>query len=246
MIRLELGEFLAHPFGIGLAPAPLDVADHALEGLLGLVGADAVVIGDGDLVLAGAEEDCVTRLLRKVLPGGVHRELVVLGQGLERLGVVGRGVAGLGPGQDRAVPQRQGGVRHDELRLEFQLGAEPVAFRAGAEGIVEGEEPRLDLVDGEARDRAGEALGEEHALMRLVLGLVGAFLRGGRGGQRLVGEFGHREAVGQLQRRLEGIGQPRCDVGCAPPAGPPPRRCRACTSCRAPEPRRSRGTGRRP
>ena len=52
LVRLEARQLLAHPGGFGLAPAPLDIGDDALEGLGGLVGAQAVVIGEGDLVLA--------------------------------------------------------------------------------------------------------------------------------------------------------------------------------------------------
>ncbi len=40
---LVAGEFLAHPFAVGLAPAAVDVADDALERLVGLVVARAVV-----------------------------------------------------------------------------------------------------------------------------------------------------------------------------------------------------------
>ena len=60
-------------------------------------------------------------------------------------------------------------VGHDQVGLEAQLGAEAVARRAGAGRRVEREQPRLDLVDGEAGDRAGEARREGDALVRLVL-----------------------------------------------------------------------------
>ena len=137
----------------------------------------------------------------------------MLGQRLERLVVIGRGVAGARPGQDGAFLHREGAIRHHEFRFEVKLGAQPIAFGAGAEGIVEGEQPRLDLVDGEARDRAGEALGEEEALMRVVLRLVRTF-RGGLGRlERLVREFGDGKAVGQLECRLETVGEPCADVG---------------------------------
>ena len=36
-------------------------------------------------------------------------------------------------------------VRHDQRRIEIKLRAEPVAGRAGAMRIVEGEQARLDL-----------------------------------------------------------------------------------------------------
>src|SRR5262249_21463955 len=48
----------------------------------------------------------------------------------------------------------------DEVRVDHALRAEPVADRAGAIGIVEREQPRLDLGDGEAGHRAGELLRE--------------------------------------------------------------------------------------
>jgi hypothetical protein len=44
------------------------------------------------------------------------------------------------------------------------LDAEPAAFRAGAERIVEREQPRLDFRDGEAGDGTGEFFGEDEAL----------------------------------------------------------------------------------
>ena len=42
--RLVALDLLAHPGGVGLLPAPLEIGDHALEGLRRLVGAQAVVI----------------------------------------------------------------------------------------------------------------------------------------------------------------------------------------------------------
>ena len=82
------------------------------------------------------------------------------------------------------------------------LDAKPAAFRAGAERIVEGEQARLDLGNGEAGDRAGEFLREQHALfgMRALQALA---FDGGA-----VGEFGHRHAFGKLQSGLEAFGEP--------------------------------------
>ena len=56
-------------------------------------------------------------------------------------------------------------VRHDELRVEEALRAEAVAGGAGALRAVEGEQPRLDLLDGEAAFRAGELGAEDAALL---------------------------------------------------------------------------------
>ncbi len=70
------------------------------------------------------------------------------------------------------------------------LDAKPAAFRAGAERIVEREQPRLDLGNGEAGNRAGEFFGEYDALGRVVAlpigfrspGLLPSPLWGGVGG----------------------------------------------------------------
>ena len=124
----------------------------------------------------------------------------MFGQRLERLHVIGRGDAGARPGLDGTIAQGEGRIGHDEIGLDMQLRAEPAAGGAGAIGIVEGEEPRLDLIDGEARDGAGEFLGEDDAAGGTFLVL-------------LVGEFGNRDALGKLERGFEGIGKAGRHVG---------------------------------
>ncbi len=91
------------------------------------------------------------------------------------------------------------------------LDAEPAAFRAGAERIVEREQPRLDLRNGEAGDRAGEFFREGEALGGFVALLVGLAVGTGAGG-RGVGEFGDRETFGELERLFERIREPRRDI----------------------------------
>src|SRR6266508_1300714 len=100
VVRLVAGQLLAHPLRVGLAPAPLDIADDTLEGLPGLVGPQAVVIDESDLLLAGAEQDRIARLLRQVAPWRRHRKLEMLRQRFERLIIVGRSIASLGPWHD--------------------------------------------------------------------------------------------------------------------------------------------------
>ena len=56
-------QLLARPLALGLLEAALEVGDDALERLLGLVGAHAVVVGELDVVVAGAVEDGVLGLL---------------------------------------------------------------------------------------------------------------------------------------------------------------------------------------
>ena len=163
LVGLEARQLLAHPGGFGLAPAPLDIGDHALEGLGGRVMAHAVVICEGDLVVAGAVEDHVAEVFGERLPRLGHGLAVGARERLQRLLVIGGGGARARPGGDGAAVEAQVFVGHHEVRLEEQLGAEPVAGRAGAIGVVEGEEPRLDLLDGEAGDRAGELRREDDA-----------------------------------------------------------------------------------
>ena len=103
MIRLVARQLLAHPGGFGLAPAPLDIGDDALERLGGRIVAHAVVIGEGDLVVARAVQDHVPERLGQLLPRLGHRLAIGAGERFKRLLVIGRGGAGPRPGRDRAA-----------------------------------------------------------------------------------------------------------------------------------------------
>ena len=163
VVGLIAPQLLAHPGRIRFLPAPLDIGDDALERLRGLVGAHAIVIDEGDRFAPRAVKDGGLHRLRQLAPGRVHRHFEVLGERVQRLGVVGRTRPGARPGHDGALAQRQRWIGHDERGFEAHFRAEAVAFRTGAKRIVEGEQPRLDLVDGEAGDRAGKALREGDA-----------------------------------------------------------------------------------
>ena len=210
-----LCQFLARPFALGFAIAAVEVGDDALERLLGVVGAHAVLIGELDLVVAGAVQDRGLRLLRQVLPFGVERELVEFAERGQRLDVIGRGR--FGPRRDRALAQGHLLVGDDEILVDMLLDAEAAAGRAGAIGVVEGKEPGLDLGDGEAGDRAGEFFREQDSLRAaLVVDLCGLlvglpFSSAAAGGR--VGIFDHREAFGELQRGLKAFGEALADVG---------------------------------
>jgi hypothetical protein len=73
---------------------------------------------------------------------------------LQRLCVVGR--TRFRPRRYGAAAQRPVLVGNDQIGIDVLLDAEPAAFRTGAERIVEREQPRLDLGNGEAGNRAGE------------------------------------------------------------------------------------------
>ena len=62
------GDFLARPVALGLAEAPLEIGDHALERLFRGVAAQAVVIGEADGLVARAVEQRVLRAFRQILP----------------------------------------------------------------------------------------------------------------------------------------------------------------------------------
>src|SRR3954447_25347752 len=157
-----LCQLLARPLALGLAEAALEVGDDTLERLLGIVGADAVLIGELDLVVAGAGEEGGLRFLRQVLPFGVERKLVELAERGQRLDVIGRGR--LCPWRDRALAQGHLLVGNDEVLVDMLLNAEAAAGRAGAIGVVEGKESGLDLGNGETGNRAGELFREQNSL----------------------------------------------------------------------------------
>ena len=94
------------------------------------------------------------------------------------------------PAADRAVAQRSLGARHLG-RVEEGLRAQAVAFRAGADRAVEGEQARLQLVQAVAAVRAGVLAGERDQV------------RVRRVHRRHAGH-----ALAEAQRGLEGLGQP--------------------------------------
>src|SRR5690606_13574224 len=164
-------DLLAHPRGLRLLPATLQIRDDALEAFRRLVGAQAVVIVKGDLLIARPVQYGLPRLFRQVLPPVTQLEAIGLAKRLQRLGIIGRGR--LRPGGYGAVSQGGVFVRHDQARVYGALAAQAIAGRAGAERIVEGKQTRLDLRNGEAGDGTGELFRKQDALVRVVGRLVG-------------------------------------------------------------------------
>ncbi len=94
---------------------------------------------------------------------------MMLGGGrFEQLAVVA--VAGplAGPGLDGALVQRLAAVGHDQVGIDFELGAQAGAGRAGAMRAVEGEGAWLDLGQADAAVDAGKVLGEEVVVRGLL------------------------------------------------------------------------------
>ena len=182
-----LAQLLLEPGALGLAPAPLQVRQHALERPLGAVAAQAVVEAELDLLVARAVQDQRLHRLGQLLPRGVQAGAKVLRDAVQGLQIVRRGR--VRPRLDRAVIQALLRVRHHQVRVHVQPAAEAVAGRAGAVRVVEREQARLDLLDREAGHRAGE-LGRQQQLLA---------------GIRVVD---HHEAVRMAERRLDALGEP--------------------------------------
>src|SRR5262245_4458699 len=99
----------------------------------------------------------------------------------QALRVVGGGR--LRPRGDRSAAQGLVAVGNNEIGVDVLLDAESAAGRTGAERIVEREQPRFDLWNGEARDRTGEFLREDEALRAALV----VNFRGLLSGSRLIG-----------------------------------------------------------
>jgi hypothetical protein len=151
---------------VGLQQAAVEVADHAFERLGDGVFLAAVLEGERHRQAAGAVEDDVALVLRELVPRGREVEFVGLREAGEHLHVVRARRVRLGPRHHRALLEAERLVGDHQLRVEQHLLAEAVAGRAGALRGVEAEQARLDFLDREAADRAGELLGEHDAVGR--------------------------------------------------------------------------------
>ena len=107
LLGLIARQLFRHPGRVGLAPAPLDIVDHAFERLLRPVFAHAVVIDEIDLVLARAVQDHIAEILRQILPRRRHLLLVGACQSFQRLLIIGRGGGGPRPGRDGAAREHK-------------------------------------------------------------------------------------------------------------------------------------------
>src|SRR5690606_1332201 len=106
----------------------------------------------------------IALVLRELVPRRVEIEIVSLRQAGEDLHVIRRRRVGLGPGDHGALLEGKRLVRDDELGIEQLLFTQAVARGAGALRGVEREQARLDLLDREAGDGAGELLAEDDAV----------------------------------------------------------------------------------
>ena len=204
-------QLLAHPLRVGLVPAPLDVADDALEGLLRLEVAHPVLVDEGDLLIARAVQDGELHVLGQLLPRRLHRHLVVLGERGQRLLVVGRGGAGLRPRRDGALrrgsaPRR---ARRGRARSAAPCRARRRSGHAPAGALNENSRGSISSM---VKPETGQAKRDEKMMRSCVsfFGLVGAL--GLAVGQLLVGELGDGDAVVGARARSRSVREPRGDV----------------------------------
>ena len=176
---------------VGLAVAPLEVAQDALERHRVLaLAAHPVLVLDEDPVAVRAVEEPALLLLGQLAPRQVGVDLVAVGDRLDHALVEAR--AADRPRHERALGDRDGRVGHEHVRVDLELGAEAGAARAGAVRRVEGEDARLELGQRDAVLGAGEVLGVEEALA--------------------VDDVDADEALGERGRGLDRLGQALAQV----------------------------------
>ncbi len=150
-----------------LAVTSLKVGKNALERVtLARRAPFAFGVTEFDGLAAAAIEEHLLHLGWQLVPRRLDIELVVSRERLDELEVVD--VAPV-PAADRTARKRQVGVHHDPLGIEELLDSQAVASRAGAGGIVEGEQLRLERRDAVAADRAGMPAREDQLFARRLI-----------------------------------------------------------------------------
>jgi hypothetical protein len=210
-------EFLADPGAVGLAVAAFHVGDHAFEGCVSPGRRGRPRRSGTGFPLAGAAQEDLLHMASAGPSSGVWDRT----RSAWRSPRWSAGNRATCPCARARWRRRRGSAPRRAPPGVRRRTAPPPARRrrAGAEGRVEGEQARLDLGDGEAGDRAGEVFGEGDAL-GLALILPSGRSPGSRCRRR-------------GRARCGTVGQPRLHAPRAPRSGPPPRRCRGGTSCRA-------------
>ena len=142
--------------------APLRHRDDAFEGtLIGLCDAFGAGVLEGEKRCAAVFKLCL-RLIRQVIIACIHGEAIGFQESIEQL--VEPGLLVVGKWLDRTQTEGHRVIGQDAMEICLQRSAEAHAGGAGAEGIIEGENARLRLWQGNAAVRAGEMGGKDHIL----------------------------------------------------------------------------------
>jgi len=156
----------AHALALRLLIAAFEVVDDALKRLVEHALAARLVVVQLQLFALRAVEDHVHDLRREFFHRLAQREMIFLRQRVEvhpRDAVAAHVV----PPRRADSPIEDGErlIRNDQLRIDLELAAETRTGRARAEGIVEREHPRRQLLDGHAAVLAGVVLREQNILL---------------------------------------------------------------------------------
>ncbi len=152
-------ELRAHVLRGGFAVPAFDVGDDALPVVLVVALHLPGVVGEADLHPCRPVQQGVARGLGQVPPGDARVELVGLGQPRDH--GAAQVPAGLPPGDDHALQQRERRTGEEERAVDLAGGAQAAAAGAGPVRGVEGEHPRLQLGEAGPALRAGVVLAEE-------------------------------------------------------------------------------------
>ena len=211
----------------GLLPAPLEIGDDALEGLGRLVGAQAVVIDEGDLLARRCRTGsraCASsgRSLKRV----AELEAVGLAERLQRLRVIGRG--GFRP---RARRRRRAATGSRRARSSSGSIARwlPSPSQAGQapNGLLK--ENSRGSISGMVKPETGQANFSEKRMRSCVsfFDLLADSPPVSAAGSGLSANSATARPSASFSAVSKRIGQPRRRDRRARRCGRPPRRCRA-------------------
>jgi hypothetical protein len=237
-------DFLARPGAVGFLPAALEIGMTPSNGLRSSC--------------RSADRHHRRRRSSPVVPNRMASatsssrsfQLVVsacadmLAERFQRLGVIGR-TADFAQGA--MAPSRRTALCSGTIRRPRIVFWVPRPSQVGQapNGLLK-ENSRGSISDGEAGDRAGELLRESIRSWVSLSDLLAEPPAEVSASAAACRQIRRPPARRQFQAGLEGCRQAGRRCHRAPRCGPRPRRCRACTSCRAAARRRSRSTRRRP
>ena len=181
--------FLLHGLGSRLPVAFLHAPDQPLESHIVDAHTPLAFVVNLHHAAVGAMDQHMADFRRKILIGRFQIKAVFFGQGVQNC--TGKAVlvrAGLpAHGRDGSFYDTQAFIRDHQILVKLHLVTQSIAVRAGAERVIEGKAPRLDLIDADAAVRAGKALAELQHFSVL--------------------HVNHGQAVSQPQNIFQGIGQ---------------------------------------
>ena len=188
----KAADLFLHPLAVGLAEAALQIFHDALKGVVVHPAAELVGAVHLDLFAVGTVEQGVHRLGAHLLDGRIQRKAVFFTKA-KVVHLAHRAFSVVpAAGLDGTLPDGKAAVGQDAILIYPHKGAKAGAFFAGAQRVIEGEQPGRQVADGNAVLRAGKVLTEGHTLAADDIHL------------------GH--TAGKRQRRFQRIGQTAADA----------------------------------